>query len=122
MAKNTGTNPPEESHLIKSRAEAEEKLDTRIKEGEALETEQITSRQQLDAAQERYSTWTSYNRTLLKKLFSGDEVQREYNGSGFGIFSLSPTSLTEDIREHIKDVHEKVLRLKTIRSKVELYE
>ena len=123
MAKKSPPSPPEDTRLLRSRAEIEEKLDLRIKEGEALEAEQINSDDGLKAARERYYAWSSYNSTLLKKLFSGEEVLSEYSGPGFafGVFGGNVV-LSEEIQKHFRDVHRKVASLRIIKSKVELYE
>ena len=49
-------------------------------------------------------TWSEYNATLLKRLFTSEELAQEYSYWGIAAFG-GPSSLAEDIQDFRKDVH-----------------
>ena len=77
------------------------------------------SQQSRDAARERYYTWTEFNETLLKRIFSTDELSQEY--SYWGISYSGPSSLREHISEFRDDANEKIRRIESIIERLPLY-
>ena len=115
----TDTAEPERTLLVVSVAEAELQLGVRVAKGQILLAPLPDSQQSLDAARERYYTWTEFNETLLKRIFSTDELFQEY--SYWGISYSGPSSLREQISEFRDDVNEKIRRIESIIERLPLH-
>jgi len=113
------TKPPAE--LLISRDDAKSRLQERIQKGLELKQAQINSREALDAAENEYSKWNSFNAELLKRIFSTQELADEYSrGIGFAISSMREPSLGEKIADLYKDVDQKIHRIDSIIERLEL--
>jgi predicted nucleotide-binding protein len=121
MAKRTGSQPPERPalRLRVSIEDARSRLADRAEKGQKLKEIPINSWESLDAAKKEFSKWSSYNRELLKQLFTSDQLSDEYARYFGGVLSMG-RNLGRDIREFHEDVDDKVHRLESIAERLEL--
>jgi len=121
--KTAATEPSEPRHptsLRVPRAEAADKIQKRIDEGEALLTIPIKSEAQLEQLSEKNKEWSDYNEELLRRLFDTDELSAEYiAGYGFA-FSMRPT-FAQKIGYVHRSIKESLSRLRSIYRRLELY-
>jgi predicted nucleotide-binding protein len=111
--------PESKPELTVTRAEAEKKIADRIKLGEEINIKQISSVALLEAVQQEYYRWDSYNHELLGRLFTPDKFAEEY--AFFGIMvSSGPQPLSEEIKELREKIVEKVHRLTSILERLPL--
>ncbi len=98
---------------------AEQQLRDRIAMGHGLLNPLPDSVPSLEAARQRYYTWTEYNRTLLERLFNTNELSAEY--SYWGIIVADRSSLRERISDFADDVNKKIRRIESIIERLPLY-
>lgn len=68
------------TNLARPRAEVEQRLKERIKEGERLLSREIGDLNDLTAVGDDYSRWSEYNGDLLLRLFTDGRLADEYGG------------------------------------------
>ena len=112
--------PPGPAALRVPRAEAEEKIQAQIDEGEALLAAQPQSKPDLDGLKEKYRIWDDFNEELLRSLFTTDAVAQEYSESIGGVFRMNP-SFGDLIGYYQKDVQNSLTRLRSILRRLPLF-
>lgn len=121
MPKQPQSAEPPEPHLTQTATDAAAAINARIDLGKAIKDRDIGSRDALDLVQRDYFTWSEYNSTLLRKLFSNAKLSDEYSNS-IGFISMGRSTLAEDLREFRGDVETKIRRLVSIRERLPLFE
>lgn len=106
--------------LSASREEARDRLQDRIEKGRELRSTQIRSAKELEALQNNFDKWNSFNVELLKRLFTNDQLASEYSSWGGGVISPYEPSLGEQIAETYEDIDGKIHRLDSIIERLEL--
>ena len=120
MAKKATPQPPTpDPELQVTREEAAQKIGERIALGEELFARQISNMEQLDAAENEYRRWNSYNAEMLKRLFTTHKFEEEYSWWGVMV-SMYDKSPAEKVKEHKNDIREKIHRLESVRERLEL--
>lgn len=121
MAKKTTPPPPTpDPELRVSREEAAQKIGERISLGEALVARDISNVEQLEAAENDYRRWNSYNAEMLKRLFTTDKFAEEYSWWGAVALSMYEKSPAQKLEDHRTSVREKIHRLESVRDRLEL--
>lgn len=114
---------PAPALLTAPREQVAEELDHRIQVGEGFLSRLLSNEAELDASRDDYSTWSDFNRELLRRRFTTSEVSDDYSASvGVGFFALGPQPLHERIEEYRQDVGFKLRRLRSIRERLPLFE
>jgi len=115
--------PPDDPQLTESVESSRTKLQTRIKEGEAIRQRRITDVgvfQQLKADQQ---TWSDYNEQLLRRLFTTNELRDQYSRR-----TPAPTMYTSTppwdllARRELEKLEMRLGTLRSIVERLELYE
>jgi len=120
MAKKATPQPPTpDPELQVTREEAAQKIGERIALGEELFARQISNMEQLDAAENEYRRWNSYNAEMLKRLFTTHKFEEEYSWWGVMV-SMYDKSPAEKVKEHKNEIREKIHRLESVRDRLEL--
>lgn len=121
MARKSTPQPPTpDPELRVSPEEAARKIGERIELGEELYARQITTVEQLNAAENDYRRWNSYNAEMLKRLFTAEKFAEEYSWWGAVVMSSYEKSPAEKLEDHRKDIREKIHRLESVRDRLEL--
>ena len=121
MAKKATPQPPTpDPELQVTREEAAQKIGERIALGEELFARQISNIEQLDAAENEYRRWNSYNAEMLKRLFTTHKFEEEYSWWGVMAVSMYDKSPAEKVKEHKNEIREKIHRLESVRDRLEL--
>ena len=122
MAKRAPTKMVQEASasLVVSRANAERKISDRIDLGKELLSRSIKSWDDFRAAQMEFFTWSEFNRELLKRLFTSEELYREYNSIGVRVVSMRTRDLQDEIQGFHKEVSIKIRRLESVKNRLEL--
>lgn len=120
--KKTGSRGTNESTpvLLESLESAAKQLRDRISAGEELLRTSIENREQLELAKNSFHTWNEYNTTLLRTMFSSDELSRSYSHWGVA-FIGPPRPVSDQISELRKDIQDKLRRLESIVQRLPLY-
>jgi len=120
MAKKATPQPPTpDPELQVTREEAAQKIGERIALGEELFVRQVSNMEQLDAAENEYRRWNSYNAEMLKRLFTTHKFEEEYSWWGVMV-SMYDKSPAEKVKEHKNEIREKIHRLESVRDRLEL--
>ena len=106
-------------NLVVPREEAREKIQARIDKGQQLRELPIRSEAELEDARAEYSNWSSYNSTLLSRLFDSSSIARLYSFFAGTAVSRNPVLATK-IGRYRKEVTDKINRLKGILEELEL--
>src|SRR5207249_10401712 len=101
-------------------SDAERQLTDRIARGRELISPPPDSSAALELTRKRYYTWDEYNTTLLGRLFSTDELSREYSYWGITVVG-GPKSLAEEIADFVSEINDKIRRLESIIERLPLY-
>lgn len=105
-------------------AEAREKLEVRLTLGRALFPAMQTFhvQPQNDRAVAEFQKWDSYNSKLLERLFTTDQIARQYDDSGFvGVFSTGELTANEVIDERVGNLKRALAQLESIVESLDLY-
>ena len=102
-----------------SRAEASEKILSRIDIGKELLKTQISSEEEFDNLKSETWKWIDYNKTLFLNLFDESPLS-EWHGSI--IVAVGGQSFIQDIRDHQEDISRWTNDLESIYERLELYE
>lgn len=105
---------------LASREDAKSRLQARIKKGLELKQRRVDTREAFDALSNDYSKWNSFNSELLKRLFTTDELAKEYDFWGVMAISMRESSLGEKIAKVYENVDKKIHRLDSIIERLEL--
>lgn len=108
--------------LVISHDEAIKKIEERITKGKAIKELPVKSSENLEEAKKEYRKWTDYNSELLKRIFSTDEIAKEYE-KRVGLFIIQPATeqpLSEKINKFYSTLGEKNHRLESICERIEL--
>lgn len=113
--------PPTEPPALRvPRAEAAEKIQAQINEGEALLAQQPCSKTELDKLEEQQRIWSDYSRGLLVQLFTTSAIAEEYSAFVGGAYSMDPSFA--DLVEYWSDsVQTSLTRLRSIHRRLELF-
>jgi len=107
--------------LLVSQEEARTKITDRINKGKEIKSIQINSEQDLDAAQNVFYKWDSFNEELLKRQFTTEELSEEYSWwSGISVVSRRKRYFEEEVEKFHKKVDGKIHRLDSIIERLEL--
>lgn len=106
--------------LAMSRDEAKTRLQERIEKGLELKQRRVETRETFETLTNDYSKWDSFNSELLKRIFTTDEMEKEYAQWGVGFISMREHSLGEKIADVYKDIDKKIHRLDSIIERLEL--
>lgn len=112
--------PRRPTSLCVPRAEAADRIQKQINEGEALLTVPIESEAQLEQLGEKKKAWSDYNEELLRRLFDTDELSEEYNAFYGFSFSMRPT-FAQKIGYVHRSINLFLSRLRSIYRRLELY-
>lgn len=108
-------------NLVVPREKARGKIQDRIDEGQQLRDLPIRSEAELEEAEAEYSNWSSYNSTLLSRLFDSSSIANRYrSGIFFSRGGPIHPSLEGEIGRYRKDVTDKINRLKGVLEELEL--
>lgn len=110
--------PPLELNV--TRDEAKTRLQDRIEKGLDLKKRPAPSHQDFETLQNDYHKWNSFNSELLKRLFTSDELEKEYSWWGMAAVPMRELSLGEEIADLHKDMDTKIHRLDSIIERLEL--
>jgi predicted nucleotide-binding protein len=107
--------------LLVNHQEAETKIVDRIKKGKKLLDITIQNPQQLHDAGKEYSKWNDFNKELLKRLFTSEEIFLEYDRyrGGMGILMREKT-LGEKRNDFTENIEDKCHRFDSIIERLEL--
>ncbi len=106
--------------LRKSRAEASEKIHSRIDKGKELLEAQITTEQELTVLKRETRKWTDYNKTLFNTLFDKSPLP-EWHGSP-PMYIAGVGGLHEDITDHKDSISDWINDLESVYEQLEEYE
>ncbi|MGZ5093615.1 MAG: TIR domain-containing protein [Burkholderiales bacterium] len=109
--------PPE---LLVSRDDAKARLQERIEKGLELKQRRVDTREAYENLSNDFSKWDAFNNELLKRLFTTDELAKEYSFWGVMAIAMGERSLGEKIAEIYKDVDNKIHRIDSIIDRLEL--
>lgn len=123
MATRRSSAPPISKPLLEltiSKDDAKTKLKERIEKGNDLKQRPVETRETIEALKNEFSKWDSFNSELLKRIFSTDELEKEYAFWGVGYMSFGEPTLGEKISAVHKDIDKKIHRLDSIIDRLEL--
>ena len=107
--------------LLVNKAEASEKICSRINAGKELHETQISSEQELADLKHATEKWTDYNKTLFNSLF--DESPLSFlHGSKMGAVIYKIDRLTNKTRDHKRHINNWINDLESIYERLEVYE
>jgi predicted nucleotide-binding protein len=112
--------PPTTLELVIELSDAEKQLRDRVNKGKSILEKRPSSPQELDALRQDFHTWDDYNKTLLGRIFSNQELSQEYSYWAIGVIA-GLTTFSEDVRKFVDDVTDKVRRLESIIERLPLY-
>lgn len=115
----TKPGPARRTKLLVPRAEAAQKIQSRIEKGEAIRNLPINSRDGLDATRAERSKWSRYNTELLDRLFDDDSISKEYNHFSGAVIPYN-AGLGWWIKVFREDMDESITRLESIIERLEL--
>lgn len=107
------------TNLLIPKTEAEEKLNTQIKQGNDILSIQINNEEELESTQLEYRKWSSFNAELIKKIFDTRELFDEYNHY-YGSIIVPTNELAPRIKRFHKNVKDKIGKLEIIQEKLPL--
>jgi predicted nucleotide-binding protein len=96
-------------------------IQKQIVKGEQLLGHQIKTKADLILLRENYESWDGFNNTLLLKIFDTDAISNEYSII-YGVAVSLWETLADEIDSVHKDIKSAVSRLKSIISRIELYD
>lgn len=123
MATRRTSTPPAPKPLLElatSRDDAKTRLQERIEKGLELKQRRVETRETFDTLMNDYSKWDSFNSELLKRIFTTEEMAKEYDFWGAGMMLMRDPSLGERIADVYKDIDKKIHRLDSIIERLEL--
>jgi predicted nucleotide-binding protein len=115
--------PPAPKPLLEistSRNDAKTRLQERIEKGLELKQRRVETRETFETLTNDYSKWDSFNSELLRRIFTTEEMAKEYDFWGGGMMSMREASLGERIADVYKEIDKKFHRLDSIIERLEL--
>ena len=112
--------PTEPPALCVPRAEAAEKIQAQIDEGEALLVQQPRSNAELDKLKEQSRIWSDYSKELLVQLFTSSAIAEEYSAFVGVLLRIKP-SLGDLVNNWRDSVQTSLTRLRSIYRRLELF-
>ena len=106
--------------VLIDRQDARSRIQDRIQRGLALKETRAETHSAVDELANEFDKWNSYNRELLKRIFSTEEVEKEYSFWGAMAVSMREPSLAEKTRDVSNEIDKKVHRLDSIVNRLEL--
>ena len=106
------------SKLRMSKAEASEKIRSRIDVGKKLLETQISSEEDFTTLERETRKWTDYNKTLFKTLFDKSPLSTWH---GSVMVAVRGQSLSEEIIDHKRDISRWINDLESIYEQLEIY-
>ncbi len=111
----------ESASLKISREEAASRIEDRIVKGSELKSALVNTQDSYESAKEEYRLWDDYNEEMLKRIFTTDEVSKEYSP---GYVRVAVPGRSSSLGWQIKDLHRDIDRqirsLKSILGRLEL--
>lgn len=104
--------------LVVPLEDARAKISRQIDKGKQLRAVVIDDEQGLDATNDEYSAWHTYNLELLRQIANTDQLQQEYRG--MRVASIYDRSLATKIKELQEHIDRGIRRLTPIYEKLEL--
>lgn len=117
----TERTPPPRPELVRPLGEAQQLLGEQLSKGAGLLQTEIVSREDLAGTKRAFRNWEDYNKELLRRLFSTEELADEFGASVRMIYSLGPSSLQEDLAEFRSDGATRLRRLESVIERLPLY-
>ena len=114
---------PESAFLKIPVSEAMALIQDRIDKGEVLFSRAINNQPEMDAARDEEKRWTDYNAELLARIFTTEQIKKEYLRNGFRIVALSyihETPVSQHVLNFRKDVRAKIEALRSVSEKLPL--
>ncbi len=105
--------------LRKSRAEATEKIQSRIEIGKELREAQIYSEQDFDKLESSTKKWTDYNKTLFKTLFDESPLSLTH---GSIMVAVTGQSLNQELTSHRRNISRWITDLESVYEQLKEYE
>ena len=102
-----------------SKEEAELKLRERVNKGKEIIEVPIHSENDFDKVTGKYHTWNDFNKELLKRLFSNDELAKEY--SDIFISIRKPKSFQQVISNFYKKIEKNICKIESIIERLEMF-
>jgi predicted nucleotide-binding protein len=112
--------PQEPVELSVPRDEAKARLQDRIEKGLELKGRQVGAREAFESLNNDYSKWNAFNSELLRRIFTTEQLAREYEFWGVASLSYGEQSLGEQIAETYSRIDDKIHRLDSIIERLEL--
>jgi len=112
--------PKSTLELVMARDDAKARLQERIEKGLELKQRRVETRETFEILSNDYSKWDSFNSELLKRIFTTDEMAKEYDFWGAMAMTMYEPSLGEKIADVYEDVNKKIHRLDSIIERLEL--
>ena len=109
------------SKLRVNRAEASEKIRSRIDIGKKLLETQISSEEEFTTLKHTTEKWTDYNKTLFETLFDKSPLSF-LHGSKIGAVVYRVDRLTYETRDHKRHIDNWITDLESIYERLEVYE
>lgn len=107
--------------LLASRDDARQRLQERIQKGVELKQMKVNSPPSFAELKHEYEKWNSFNRELLKRIFTNEDFAGEYSrASGIVILGGRELSLGEKISELYRNIEDRARRLDSIIERLEL--
>ena len=108
-----------ELKLVIPRAEAEQKLAARIREGQDLAQRNIRTEQELEDARHDYYTWHEYNKRLLVQIFDSSSEADSYQAHEV-FLAVYPTTLSDQLEVYRAGVASDTRQLRSLVRQLEL--
>ena len=108
------------TQLLIEADEAEEKLRDQVNKGYDLFNRDLAGGTFLQEVKQEFYTWDEYNSSLLRHIFSTEELYNEYSYWGMVIVG-EVKSLDEEIGEFYEDLNDKIRRLNSIIERLPLF-
>ncbi len=102
-----------------SRAEASEKIRSRIDIGKELLKTELSSEEEFDKLKSETWKWIDYNKTLFGGLFDESPLP---DWHGEPVIYIAAPELIEEINDHVRDISRWINDLESIYEQLELYE
>lgn len=109
-------------YLLESKKEADNKIQKQILEGVELLNESISNDSDLKNVDSRYDQWHDFNKELLNRLFSTEEIQEDYIGKFSGVLFMRPGEppLYEKVETLHNMISDRIKSLKSIKERLTL--
>lgn len=111
--------PPGPSSLRFPRGRAAEQIKTQIEKGIELRDRPLTTKADLDQAQNDRYRWSDFNSELLSRLFDNRSMVDEYENTGPMIF-FARTTFQQDVEEFRGNMSSSINRLTSVLDRLDL--